>query len=150
MSSYSMHCSTTYSARYVRHTHYLPLPLCRHIVLQQPPNQSHVASGSHGSVWGQLVMFTPLTFPKLSKIHPLSNFGFAYFFSTETNSIHHLLNLQDVSSKTEQVLLVQLTKRGTASTTVTFLHSATMLSSLSGKVLRLSANLCCCTDTKTH
>jgi len=32
--------------------------------LQQSPNQSHIASGSHGSVWGQMVMFTPLTFPK--------------------------------------------------------------------------------------
>jgi len=145
-----MSCSTTYSARYVRHAHYLPLPLCRHIVLQQSPNPSHIASGSHGSVWGQLVMFTPLTFQNIYKIHPLSNFAFAYFFNTETNSIQHLLNLQDVSSKTEQVLLVQLTKRGTVSIIVPFLHNATMLSSLSGKVLRLLANLCCCTDTKIH
>jgi len=128
ISSYSIYCSTMYSARYVRHAHYLPLLLCRHIVLQQPLNQSHIASGSHGSFWGQLVMFTPWTFPKtFKKIHPLSNFGYVYFFNIEMNSIHHLLNLQDISSKSEQVLLVQSTKRGTASTTVTFLHNATTL-----------------------
>jgi hypothetical protein len=47
----------------------------------------------------------------------------------------------------EQHGMCELALRGTATTTVIFLQNATMLSSLSEKVPKLSANLCCCIDT---